>query len=213
MSEATAAFFAGADRVPVWTRPTASGFTARAANEAGGFARWGGANDEPLAHTEPAAPGAEALVAQGYAAGLAEGRRQADAALADERDALRRLAQGLEALNPAESDGLAGVLASAVGRLVAQIVGEVAVDAETLAARCQTVAAAVAEETTPQRLRLHPTDAARLAGCDFAVAVVGDPLLAPGTIVLDTAAGWVEDSPAIRLERLRSALDKLGAPQ
>ncbi|WP_420140772.1 hypothetical protein [Sphingomonas sp.] len=212
MSEATAAFFAGADRVPVWTRPTVSAFSARAANEPGGFARWGGANDDPLAHSE-SAPDAEALIAQGYAAGLAEGRRQADATLAEERDALRRLAQGLEALNPAESDGLAGVLASAVGRLVAQIVGEVAVDAETLAARCQAVAAAVAEETAPQRLRLHPTDAARLTGCDFAVAVVGDPLLAPGTIILDTAAGWVEDSPAIRLERLRSALDKLGAPQ
>jgi flagellar assembly protein FliH len=38
-------------------------------------------------------------------------------------------------------------------------------------------------------------------------------MLAPGTIRLDTGAGWVEDGPNVRLEKLRNALDRMGAPR
>ena len=37
--------------------------------------------------------------------------------------------------------------------------------------------------------------------------------LARGSIVLETGHGWIEDGPAIRLERLRAELDRMGAPQ
>ena len=73
--------------------------------------------------------------------------------------------------------------------------------------------AMIAEETAPKRLRLHPTDAVRLQGTHFAVEIVGDPMLAPGTIILDTGSGWVEDGPHVRLEKLRAQLDRLGAPR
>ena len=31
------------------------------------------------------------------------------------------------------------------------------------------------------------------------------------TLVLETGHGWIEDGPAVRLERLRAALDRVGA--
>jgi flagellar assembly protein FliH len=210
-----AAGFAEAARVPVWTRPSQRGFAARAGEDPTGFARWGTAANEtafaPVADTELASD--ETLIAQGFAEGLAAGRAAAEADLRLERDALHRLAAGLSALNPEDADGLAAVLAASVKRLVTQIVGEVEISADTLAERCRAVAATIAEETLPARLRLHPTDVVRLDGAGFAVEVVSDPLLAPGTVVLDTASGWVEDGPQVRLERLRAALDKLGAPK
>jgi flagellar assembly protein FliH len=133
--------------------------------------------------------------------------------LEEERAGLQRLAAGLEFLNPQESDGLAAMLADSVKRLVTQIVGEVEINQDTLRERVQTVAAMIAEETAPSRLRLHPTDVVRLQGANIAVDIVGDPMLAPGTIVLDTGTGWVEDGPHVRLEKLRAQLDRLGAPK
>jgi flagellar assembly protein FliH len=206
--------FADAARVPVWTRPSATVFTAATA-EAARFSAWA---DGAAAEADPSfhAPASndvadeEALVAQGYAAGLAEGRRLAEADLVNEHAALVRLAESLEALKPAGADGLAGLLASTVKRLVTQIVGEVEINPDTLAERVQSVAAMITEETTASRLRLHPTDVVRLADAQLGVEIVGDPLLAPGTVVLDTGSGWVEDGPQVRLEKLRAALDRMG---
>jgi flagellar assembly protein FliH len=209
------AAFSDAARVPVWTRPSLGGFTARADDTPGGFSAWAQADD----HADHSFQGnasndvadAEALIAQGYADGLNEGRRLALIELEEERTALQRLASSLESLNPEGTDGLAAMLANSVKRLVTQIVGEVEINADTLRERTQAVAAMIAEETAPSRLRLHPTDVVRLQGANIAVEMVGDPLLAPGTIVLDTGTGWVEDGPHVRLEKLRAQLDRLGA--
>jgi flagellar assembly protein FliH len=184
-----AAAFEGAARVPVWTRPSATGFTARAA-EQGGFSAWAQDDGTPNSGFRAGASNdvadAETLVAQGYAEGLNEGRRLAM---------------------------IAALLATTVKRLVTQIVGETEINSDTLAERTQAMAVMIAEETAPKRLRLHPTDVARLAGVNLAIDVVGDPMLAPGTIMLDTGSGWVEDGPHVRLEKLRAQLDRLGAPQ
>jgi flagellar assembly protein FliH len=215
LSSAASSAFEDAARVPVWTRPSAGGFTPRAA-ESSRFSAWtesdgGGHGFRSTASNDIA--DAEALIAQGYADGLNEGRRLAMIELEEERAALQRLAVSLECLNPQESDGLAAMLANSVKRLVTQIVGEVEINADTLLERTQAVAAMIAEETAPTRLRLHPTDVVRLKGANIAVELVGDPLLAPGTIVLDTGSGWVEDGPHVRLEKLRAQLDRLGAPK
>ena len=216
MARIAPAAFADAARVPVWTRPSASGFTARP-GEASGFSAWAQADDgADHGFQAPASNDvgdAEALMAQGYAEGLNEGRRLAMIELEEERAALVRLASSLEALRPQESDGLAALLATTVKRLVTQIVGEVEMNAEMLAERVQAVAAMIAEETAPKRLRLHPTDLMRVQGVHVAVEMVGDPMLAPGTIILDTGSGWVEDGPHVRLEKLRAQLDRLGAPR
>lgn len=216
MSKIAAATFEGAARVPVWTRPSASGFTARAA-EQGSFSAWVQEDSGSPAGFRAGASNdmadAEALMAQGYAEGLTEGRRLARIELEEERAAIARLMSELEALKPQNSDGLAGLLAATVKRLVTQIVGEVEINPDTLAERVQAVAAMIAEETAPKRLRLHPTDVVRLAGANLPIDVVADPMLAPGTIMLDTGSGWVEDGPHVRLEKLRTQLDRLGAPK
>jgi len=218
MSSAASKQFEDAARVPVWTRPSAGGFTARDAGDTGGFSAWaqsdGGQPDHGFyANASNDVADAEALIAQGYADGLNEGRRLAMIEMEEERSALQRLAAGIECLNPQGSDGLAAMLANSVKRLVTQIVGEVEINADTLAERTQAVAAMIAEETAPSRLRLHPTDVIRLQGANISVEMVGDPMLAPGTIVLDTGTGWVEDGPHVRLEKLRAQLDRLGAPK
>jgi len=217
MSSNAAKAFEDAARVPVWTRPSGSGFTARGAGETGGFSAWA-QSDASASHgfhsnASNDVADAEALIAQGYADGLNEGRRLAMIELEEERAALQRLVASVEHLNPQGSDGLAAMLANSVKRLVTQIVGEVEINADTLLERTQAVAAMIAEETAPSRLRLHPTDVVRLQGAPIAVELVGDPLLAPGTIVLDTGTGWVEDGPHVRLEKLRAQLDRLGAPK
>ena len=210
--------FQDAASVPVWTRPSGSGFTSKSGGAAPQFSAWADADGETdhSFHTGSASndvADAEALVAQGYADGLNEGHRLAMIELEEERAALARLAESVECLNPEGTDGLAAMLANTVKRLVTQIMGEVEINPETLAERAQAVAAMIAEETAPARLRLHPTDVVRLAGANIAVEMIGDPLLAPGTIVLDTGSGWVEDGPHVRLEKLRAQLDRLGAPK
>jgi len=209
--------FQDAASVPVWTRPSGAAFTSKPGN-APHFSPWAEAegNTDQGFQTGSASndvDDVEALIAQGYADGLSEGHRLATIELDEERAALARLAEGLACLNPEDADGLAAMLANAVKRLVTQIVGEVEINPDTLAERTRAVAAMIAEETAPTRLRLHPTDIARLTDARIAVEMIGDPLLAPGTIVLDTGSGWVEDGPHIRLERLRSQLDRLGAPK
>jgi len=210
------AAFVDAARVPVWTRPSGSRFTPRA-SDSSGFAAWEqgdtGADHGFRTAASNDMGDAESLIAQGYADGLNEGRRLAMIELEEERAAVARLASSLEGLKPQNADGLAALLATTVKRLVTQIMGEVEINAETLAERVQSVAAMIAEETAPKRVRLHPTDVARLQGASIGLEMVGDPLLAPGTIMIDTGSGWVEDGPNVRLDKLRAQLDRLGAPQ
>lgn len=211
-----AAQFGDAARVPVWTRPQARRFTPVPVGAPRGFSAWsdGAAGQDDMAAAEaPTIAEAEALIAEGYAQGLADGRHAAEAEMVAERTALARLAGTLEGLQPEPPAALAAVLAMTVRRLVAQIVGEVAIDDAMLAERTQAVAALVAEDATPSRLRLTPADAARLDGARLDVEVVPDPTLAPGSVLLETGAGWVEDGPAVRLDKLRAALDRMGAPR
>jgi flagellar assembly protein FliH len=71
----------------------------------------------------------------------------------------------------------------------------------------------IAEELAPARLRLHPDDLPLLESARIPVALIGDATLARGSLVLETGEGWIEDGPAIRLERLRAELDRMGAPE
>ena len=196
-------FAAHAERVPVWTRPVQPSFTGKPV----GFAAWGGtaepADDIDLA-IEPAPPQIDAF-AEGFQQGYAAG----EAALDEERLAVRALAEALEALRPDPPADLARLLGVTVSRLVTQIVGEVALDEGVIAARTAAIAALIAEEAAPARLRLSPDDAARLDRATLPVELIADAALAPGTLMLETAGGWVEDGPAVRMERLRAALDAL----
>lgn len=154
----------------------------------------------------------DAIRADSFAHGFEEGRRTAELEIADQRTALARLAESLEALRPEPTDALAVLLAETVERLVRQIVGEVEIDPVLLANRAQAAAALVGEEVEPGKLLVHPDDIALLEGARIAVPIVGDPALTRGTVMVECASGWIEDGPVVRLDRLRTALDRLGAP-
>ncbi|SFS12908.1 flagellar assembly protein FliH [Sphingomonas jatrophae] len=169
---------------------------------------------EPAAPTEVDLAMAEAAA---WERGVAEGLRQSGdlladerAALVEEREALRRLAQTLVALSPQPSGDLALLLAATVERLVRQVVGEVAIDGLTLLARAKAAAALIADEAVPGRMRLHPQDAARLAEADLPVELVADATLSPGSVLLETRDGWIEHGVDVALDRLDAVLDGLG---
>jgi len=191
------------ERVHAWTRPTSRRFTASALAAGAHFNAW---VDEPA--EDEAEPAGDL-----YEQGFTDGRLAAIQEIMDDQAAVERLARAIETIRPEEASPLAAMLAETIKRLVAQIVGEVQIDEATLARRTQEVATLVAEDMATARIRLHPTDLARLSGVATDLELIADPNLDPGTILAETQAGWIEDGPAIRLEKLRSALDRIGAPR
>src|SRR5437764_1160836 len=150
---------------------------------------------------------------EAFTLGLEEGRRTVEAEFAAEREAIARLAESLTMLRPEPANALALLLAETVDRLVRQVIGEVEIDAQLLIARAQAAAALVAKEVEPTRLRAHPDDIPYLEAARLDVPLYADPTLGRGAIVLETGHGWVEDGPAVRLDRLRAELDKMAAPR
>jgi flagellar assembly protein FliH len=169
------------------------------------------AGEEPFPAAVAAEPEVdpEAVAMESFAQGLAEGRRVAGVEHADERRAMQQIVAMLETLQPEPPAALAGLIAETVGRLVRQIVGEAAVDGDLLLARAEAAAALVVEETKP-RLRLSPADKLRLADAELAIELVADPALCPGTILIETSDGWIEDGPQAALARLATQLDRMG---
>src|SRR4051812_913121 len=148
---------------------------------------------------------------EAFALGCEEGRKTVEAEFAAERDALGRLAESLAALHPEPANALALLLAETVDRLVRQVVGEVEIDANLLLARAKAAAELVAKDVEPTRLRAHPDDVIYFEAAKLDVPVHPDPTLGRGALVLETGQGWIEDGPAVRLERLRAELDKMAA--
>ena len=151
----------------------------------------------------------EAIALDGFARGFEEGRRTVELELAQERTAFQRLAAAMQAAQPEPPAALATLIGETVDRLVRQIVGEAGVDADLLRARAEGAAALVADESRPARMRVNPDDAARLAGADLSLPVMGDAALLPGSVVVECRDGWIEDGPQVALDRLRAELDRL----
>ncbi len=153
------------------------------------------------------------IEAEAFAQGFEEGRRTVELEMAGERANVARLAEALGVLQPEEPHALGELLAETVDRLVRQIVGEVTIDGTMLAERAQAAAALIIEDSGPSRMRLHPDDHLRLSNAHLSVEMIADPTLAPGTVLLETGGGWIEDGPDVGLEKLRAALDTLGVPR
>ncbi len=191
----------GAAAVSPWTRLPGAGFTPWSAERGGD-----GGRRAPPPVVDPSA-----LRAQAFAEGYDEGRREAEAELVSERAAMARLVEAVETMQPEPTQALAALLAETVERLVRQIVGEVAIDTGGLLARAQAAAALIGEETQPATLRLNPADMARLDSATLPVAMAADPAIPEGNVRLETRDGWIEDGAEARLEKLRAALDNMGA--
>lgn len=167
----------------------------------------------PAEDAEPAAPAVdvEALTTQAFADGFEQGCRTVDAEVAGEREALAALLESLGALKPQSTDALAELLAATVERLVHQIVGEVGINPITLVQRAEAAARLIGEEVDASRLLVNPEDLPLFARTRVPVEVVGDAAIERGALRLEWGKGWIEDGPAVRLERLRSQLDGLAA--
>ena len=146
---------------------------------------------------------------EAFAQGFDEGCRVIGDSQAAEAEARNRLAEALELLAPAPSGMLSTMLSATVVRLVEQIVGEVEIDIERLLQRCDTVAAFIEENDQKGALHLHPEDIALLEGEEIGVRLVADAAMHRGCVRLETADGWVEDGPDVRLSRLRALLDDM----
>ncbi len=146
---------------------------------------------------------------EAFAQGFDEGCRVVGDAAAVDAEARARLAEALELLSPAPSGMLSTMLSATVVRLVEQIVGEVEIDLERLVQRCDTVAAFIEDNDDKGALHLHPEDVAMLEGEAIGLKLVGDPAMHRGCVRLETADGWVEDGPDVRLSRLRALMDDM----
>jgi flagellar assembly protein FliH len=194
----------------IWTDSQATSFGSFAIDRvAPVFTPWGSE-----AGTQEAAPmlDLEAIQAEAFAQGFEQGRRSVELEVEGEREVLARLAEGLEVLRPQETNALALLLAETVDRLVRQVVGEVDVDGALLTKRAQAAAALIGQETDAARLRLNPADLPLIEAARLPVEIVGDEAIERGGLLLETGQGWIEDGPAVRLDRLRAELDRMGAP-
>lgn len=164
----------------------------------------GGAPFRPMDDDRPC-PVEEAR-ARGHALGLAEGRAGADARLDNAIERFTALARAAEALQPMPRPALAALLAEAVDRLLARMLPAARTDADALANAAADMARAIARESDARTIHLHPDDIALLPEGALPLPVRADDSLQPGCWRIATAGGWLEDGPAIRLERFRAAL-------
>lgn len=167
----------------------------------------GSAPDEPQAAAlaDPIEEAAE----QGFLQGFREGERIAREAAAIDNDARAALAAAIAQLAQSGEGALAAMLSQAVMRLVAQIMGEVAIDEALFKERCAAVAACIDGDDARAVLEVNPEDLHLLEEEALGVALAGNAELARGSARLATADGWVEDGPDIRLARLKALLDDM----
>lgn len=188
-----------------WTSAERVSATALTPLRAAGFAPWGNlAGDGALPAVLPNDP-----YEQGFEAGLVAGREAALAELAGVQARLASLAHQLETLQAEPPAMLAEVLATVVGRLVEQVVGDTPVSPDAIRARAEAVARIVTDQAGPSRFRVHPDDLPFVQDICHTFELVPDPAILPGSIVCETAAGWIEHGPEAGMERLRQALDQM----
>ncbi|MEI9850215.1 MAG: FliH/SctL family protein [Sphingomonas sp.] len=156
-------------------------------------------------------------VAAAHAAGMAEGRA---AALAEIDGLQARQAALLDQVSTALAGGahfdrerMAAQLRQTVLHLVARMVGEVGVAPDVLGRRIGAAVKMLADSAESALLRLHPDDVPLVEGrLPPSVFPVGDPHVARGGFVIESASTIVEDGPGLWLEQLAAAIDRVPIP-
>lgn len=151
--------------------------------------------------------------AAGYAEGLAAGLAQAAADAGRDRALAEAFGAALGGGAAFDRERFARQLRQTVLTLVGRLVGEVGVNAELLACRIESAVDALADSAESALLRLHPDDVALTQGrLPATVFAVGDPAIARGSFVLESASTIVEDGPEGWLEQLNAAIDRVAMP-
>jgi flagellar assembly protein FliH len=108
---------------------------------------------------------------------------------------------------------LAEQLRRTVLTLVGRVIGEAGVSGELLAKRVEAATDCLADATESAMLRVHPDDVALLEGrLPATVFAVGDAAISRGSFVMESASTVIEDGPAMWLEQLEAAIDKVALP-
>lgn len=166
----------------------------------------------------PPAPGPfEDMLAAARAAGFAEGHAAAlaevEATRAREAALLDQVSQALAANAHFDRERMAGHLRQTVLHLVTRMVGEMGIAADILSARVEAAVDLLADKAESALLRLHPDDVPAVQGrLPVNVFPVGDPHLARGSFVVESASTIVEDGPELWLEQLGRAIDRVPIP-
>jgi flagellar assembly protein FliH len=172
---------------------------------------------DPLTADQPK-PGPFAdPIAAAHKAGFEEGRATA---LAESEEAKAREAALLDQVSTALAAGahfdrerMAGQLRQTVLHLVTKLVGEVGIAPDVLAGRISTAIEMLADSAESVLLRLHPDDVALVEGkLPATIFPVGDPNVARGGYVIESASTIVEDGPDLWLEQLAAAIDRVPIP-
>ncbi len=166
------------------------------------------ADAEPNVFIDPV----EAAHAAGYAEGMAAAAAAAAATQARDQALLAEIAGSL-AGDRLDREAMATQLRHTVLMLVTRIVGDVGVAAERLASRIDIAADMLSDAAESAMLRVHPDDVALLEGrLPSTIFPVGDASIDRGSFVLESASTVVEDGPAMWLEQLAAAIDRVPLP-
>ncbi len=137
---------------------------------------------------------------------MAQGNAARDQAL------LASLAAAL-ATDRLDRDRVATQLRQTVLLLVGKLVGEIGISPDLLAGRIESATELLADSAEAALLRLHPDDVALIEGTlPKSIFAAGDPNVARGSFVLESASTIVEDGPAMWLDQLASAIDRVAVP-
>ena len=167
-------------------------------------AGWDPFDPAPAAIPDPIAAARAAGYAEGLAAAVAE--RERDMGLVAD---LTRSLDGAQL----DREALARRLRQTVLYLVARLVGESGVSAERLAERVTAATDLLADQSESAMLRLNPADVALIEGrLPPTIFAIGDVAVERGGFVMEAASTIVEDGPAIWLEQLAAAIDRVAVP-
>ncbi|MHA6718412.1 FliH/SctL family protein [Sphingomonas sp. RS6] len=177
---------------------------------------WDPFDPAPVAPPPSATP-APMDMAEAIAAAHAAGRAEAlaEVALRDASHAAlaERLAATLGTGAHIDRERIAAALRQTVLQLVARLIDDSGIDGALLAARINAATELLAEASESTLLRMHPDDVALVEGrLPANLFAVGDPNVARGAFVLESASTLVEDGPALWLAHLADALDRVTLP-
>lgn len=164
---------------------------------------------EPSGFIDPV----ETARAAGYAEGVAAATAAAQTDALRDRALLTELAAAIGAGGGLDREAVAQRLRETVLFLVTRLVGETGVSADLLAGRVEAAAELLADASESALLRLHPADVALVEGrLPRNLFAAGDAAVARGSFVLESASTVVEDGPALWLEQLAAAIDRVPVP-
>lgn len=144
---------------------------------------------------------------QGYAAGLAEARADAEIRAAEQEAAFGRLQFTLGQIDAEMQERLRERLLETVAALCEAAIAPLALDADALRRRVDAACAMLANAEGEKVLRLHPDDIALIEKFVPQIYVIKEYIaIERGTLVVETGQGGVEDGPAVWRRAIAEAL-------